>query len=87
MTIFLRLDVLIFERMIQVASTAILLKIFVCHIQDLRVYPDALQTHCGYNESVSKRSFPTAFGFLYRQKKDMMVQLDQVRGSFVQAPP
>jgi hypothetical protein len=26
---------------------AILLKIYVCHIQDLRIFPDALQTHSG----------------------------------------
>ncbi len=32
---------------------AILLRIYVCHIQYLRIYPDALQTNSGYNESVS----------------------------------
>jgi len=32
---------------------AILLSIYVCHIQNLRIYPDALQTHSGYNESVN----------------------------------
>ncbi len=36
-------------------------------IQDLRIYLVALQTHSsGYNESVNQRSFPAAFGFLYR---------------------
>jgi len=32
---------------------AILLRIYVCHIQNLRIYPDALQTHSGYNERVN----------------------------------
>jgi hypothetical protein len=35
-------------------------------IQDLRIYLVALQTHSDYNESVNQRSFPAAFGFLYR---------------------
>ena len=29
---------------------AILLRIYVCYIQDLCIYPDALQTHSGYRE-------------------------------------
>ena len=52
---------------------AILLRIYVCHIQDLRNYPVALQTHSGYNESVSQRSFPRLL-VSFIDKKDMKVQ-------------
>jgi hypothetical protein len=49
----------------------------VCHIQDLRISPDALQTHSGYNESVNREAFPLLFVSLI-DIKEMKVQREQV---------